>query len=93
MALCNNTAEAEPSTVVQAKRRTILEDWDKRRVVELGDEAGSWEVLYCSTGLSFVYFFFVSPSLSFISFNSIVLRSQDGTPICTSRRSDASSQM
>ena len=48
MALCSTT-EAE-STVVQARRKTILEDWDKRRMVELGDEAGSWEVLYCSTG-------------------------------------------
>ena len=51
MALCSN---AEP-TVVQVKRRTILEDWDKRRVVEFGDEAGSWEVLYCSTGLPFFF--------------------------------------
>ncbi|KAF8809507.1 hypothetical protein BYT27DRAFT_7222422 [Phlegmacium glaucopus] len=42
-----NTAE---STAVQAKRKTVLEDWDKRREVELGDEAGPWEVLYCSTG-------------------------------------------
>jgi len=41
-----NTAE---STVVLAKIKTVLEDWDKRRAVKLGDEAGPWEVLYCST--------------------------------------------
>jgi len=35
--------------VVQAKRKRFLEDWDKRRAVALGDEAGLWEVLYCST--------------------------------------------
>ena len=91
MALCSN---AEP-TVVQAKRRTILEDWDKRRVVEFGDEAGSWEVLYCSTGLPFfspvlLCFFFVS---FFISLNYIAPRSKNDTPIYTPRRSDASSQM
>lgn len=51
-------AEAAGSTVVQAKRKTNLEDWDKRRVVELGDDTGSWEVLYCSSGLSFLFFFF-----------------------------------
>jgi hypothetical protein len=56
MALCSNLNTVEAgSTVVQAKRKTVLEDWDKRRVVELGDEAGSWEVLYCSTGLSFFF--------------------------------------
>ena len=46
MVLCN-TSE---STTVQAKIKMSLEDWDKRRAVELGDEAGAWEVLYCSTG-------------------------------------------
>lgn len=44
----------ELSTVIQTKRNTVLEDWDKRRAVELGDEAGPWEVLYCSTSVSFV---------------------------------------
>ena len=60
----SNSAEAGSTTrlVAQGKRKTILEAWDKRRVVEFGDEAGSWEVLYCSAGLSiffsFVFFFY-----------------------------------
>ena len=62
MALCSTSrAEAGASTAVQAKRKTILEDWDKRRVVELGDEAASWEVLYCSTGLFICSFSFCFP--------------------------------
>ena len=43
-----STAE---STAIQAKRRAVLEYWDNKREVELGDEAGLWEVLYCSTGM------------------------------------------
>jgi ribonuclease P/MRP protein subunit RPP40 len=64
VALCK-TAEAP---VVQAKRKTVLEDWDKRRAVELGDETGPWEVIYCSTGgvkPSVVLFFLVFFSLLF----------------------------
>ena len=88
MTLCNNTAETEP-TAVQAKRKTILENWDKRRVGELGDEAGSWEVLYCSTGqvcfflCSFFFFFcfFVFLSSPFISLNSISLADPKIAPL------------
>ena len=53
------------TSMVQAKRKTVLEDWFKRRVDELGDEAGSWEVLYCSIGLSFLSFFLCSFSFVF----------------------------
>ena len=64
---------------------------------ELGDEAGSWEVLYCSIGLSFlsfflcsfsfVFFFFCSSSLpAFIPFaynrDSIALVDPKATPVC-----------
>lgn len=66
----NNTTE---SAVVQAKKRTVLENWDKRRAVELGDEAGQWEVLYCSIGMLLypfsVYFLFLE-----IHFCSTLLR-------------------
>lgn len=95
MALCN-TAE---STVAQAKRRTVLEDWDKRREIELGDDAGPWEVLYCSTGKVRPVFFvllFLPFSRLFVSrdpLKSIALRSKDDTSICAPRRSNASSQM
>ena len=53
------------SSMVQANRQMVLEDWDKGRVDKLGDEAGSWEVLYCSTGLSFLSFKFFLCSFSF----------------------------
>lgn len=92
MALCNATEAG--SAVVQAKRKTILEDWDKRRMVELGEEAGSWEVLYCSTGSFFCVLFCFLFSLFPLSFRStliVALRSKVGTPVCTPRRSDASS--
>ena len=56
------------TSMVQAKRKTVLEDWFKRRVDELGDEAGSWEVLYCSIGLSFLSFFLCSFSFVFFFF-------------------------
>lgn len=101
MVLCN-TSE---STTVQAKIKMSLEDWDKRRAVELGDEAGAWEVLYCSTGEVYkkpvLFFVPLRPSYSslfffFLGINSqlyYILRSKGDTPICTPRRSNASSQM
>ncbi|KAF8159424.1 ribonuclease P 40kDa subunit-domain-containing protein [Crassisporium funariophilum] len=35
------------SAAIQAKRKSVLEDWEKRREVELGSGAGLWDVLYC----------------------------------------------
>ena len=74
MVLCN-TSE---STTVQAKIKMSLEDWDKRRAVELGDEAGAWEVLYCSTGEVNGFFLFpLGPliHLFFFSFSESTLNS------------------
>ena len=80
--LCN-TAE---STVVQAKRKRVLEDWDKRSAVELGDEAGLWDVLYCSTG-EFV-FGFSTIFLNFVGLFLLHFRSKGVTRIYTPRRSN-----
>ena len=56
------------SSMVQAKRQMVLEDWDKGRVDELGDEAGSWEVFVLF--YRFVFFFVQVLFVFFISCHS-----------------------